>query len=50
MLAEIKNAEAEAKLKRKKQVEFSTEPAIRKEGFQSTPVANITQPDGEGVP
>jgi GTP-binding protein len=47
LLAEIKKAEAEMEA-RNKEVEFSTEAAIRTEGFQTAPVANITQPDDEG--
>jgi len=48
MLAEIKKEEAVQEAN-KKEIEFSTEPAIRTEGFQTTPVVNITQPDGEGL-
>ncbi|HEV3437363.1 MAG TPA: GTPase ObgE, partial [Gemmata sp.] len=48
MIAEIKKAEAEVEV-RNKQIEFSTEAAIRTEGFQTTSVTNITQPDGEGL-
>jgi GTP-binding protein len=49
MIAEMKKGEAEVEV-RNKQIEFSTEAAIRTEGFQTTSVVNITQPDGEGVP
>jgi GTPase len=49
MLAEMKKAEAEEEA-HKKQIEFSTEAAIRTEGFQTTSVTNITQSDGEDVP
>jgi GTP-binding protein len=45
MLAEMKQAEAEAAA-RTRAVEFSTEAAIRTEGFQTTPVVNITPADG----
>jgi GTP-binding protein len=46
MLAEMGKAAAEAEA-RTKQIEFSTEPAIRTEGFQTSSVADITQPAGE---
>jgi GTP-binding protein len=47
MLAEIRKTEA---VEAARQVEFSTEAAIRTEGFQTTPVVNITPPDGEAAP
>jgi GTP-binding protein len=49
LLAAMKKAEAE-EAAHKKAIMFSTEAAIRTEAFQTSSVASITQPDGEGEP